>query len=94
MSKYQILINILDHIRAEARSAGFTKHFPDLLDTDSVNASRARAYIHLFLKVKFGILDPSERETYITDGANDGGKTVIISIEKKKELFSCNLSSA
>jgi len=38
-----------------------------------VNTSRSRAYIHLFLKVKFGILDPNEREKYVTDGTQDGG---------------------
>src|SRR4051812_43542108 len=73
MSKYQILTNILDRLRAEAVAAGFTRRFPHSFDFESITQARSRAYLHLFLKVKFGLLNPTEREVFITDGGPDGG---------------------
>ena len=74
MKKYDVLLNILDKIRAEAASTQrASKYLPEPADIDSLNQARARAFIHLLLKVKFGLLDFTEREHFITDGANDGG---------------------
>jgi hypothetical protein len=69
MSRYLFLLNILDVIRREA--AGH-KHAAKYIGDDSpegLNQARSRAFIHLFLKVKFGLLDFAEREHFITDGA-------------------------
>lgn len=74
MSKYFILLNILDRIRDEA--AGTKRaatYLPAAIDSEQINQARSRAFIHLYLKVSFGLLDFATREHFITDGAYDGG---------------------
>jgi AIPR protein len=74
MSKYSMLVNILDQIRAEGASTPFTsKYVSSTSDPEQINHERSRAFIHLYLKVSFGMLDFAERERLITDGSNDGG---------------------
>jgi len=73
MSKYTALIKILDQIRTEGVAAGFSGYSSDPDNPDWANQARSRAYVHLFLKVKFGLLDFRERERYVTDGKQDGG---------------------
>lgn len=73
MSKYMALSKILDQIRAEGVLAGFTSYASDPNNDEWINQARSKAYIHLFLKVRFGLLDFRERENYITDGTYDGG---------------------
>jgi hypothetical protein len=69
-----MLLNILDHIRDEAKSTPFTaRYIASTTDPEQINQERARAFIHLYLKVRFGLLDFVEREHFITDGAYDGG---------------------
>jgi hypothetical protein len=63
----------LDQIRSEGVAAGFTSYRSDRENPERANQARSKAYIHLFLKVTFGLLDFRERETFITDGTNDGG---------------------
>lgn len=70
--KYQTLINILDQLRFEA-PAKYKKYYPKEDDLEKVNQARSRTFIHLFLKVKFGLLDFEQREHFITDGTHDGG---------------------
>jgi len=72
MSKYSILLNILDTIIKEAPSS-MSKKYPQTDNLDLVNHARSRAFIHLFLKVTFGLLNFEEREHFITDGPYDGG---------------------
>ncbi|MGB3607581.1 AIPR family protein [Psychroserpens sp.] len=74
MTKFDTLINILDKIIDEAPSS-MSKKYPKTVTAkeESLNQSRSRAFIHLYLKVNFGILDFTEREHYITDGSYDGG---------------------
>lgn len=72
MSNYNILLNILDKIRGEAPTH-LTSYNPHASKIEQINQARARAYIHLFIKANLGILDFTEREKYITDGAHDGG---------------------
>ena len=72
MSKYEDLINILDRIRYEAPSENH-RYYPSETDIEKLNQARSRAYVHLFLKVKFGIVDFAEREEFVTDGPSDGG---------------------
>jgi len=72
MTKYESLVKILDQIRLEAPGA-YKRYHPLETDVDKLNNARARAYIHLFLKVKFGIVDFLEREKYVTDDGGDGG---------------------
>lgn len=74
MSNYLTLINILDRIRNEAQSTSYEKNYlPNETNIEHVNQSRARAFIHLYLLVTFGLLDFRSREKYITDKGYDGG---------------------
>ena len=72
MSKYKVFVNILDKLCIEAPEE-FTKYHPIPTDLEKVNQARSRSFIHLFLKVKFGITEFKEREDCITDGPSDGG---------------------
>jgi hypothetical protein len=73
MGKYQTLIRILDAIRNESRGTRYVKYVPDENDVDAINLARSKAFIHLYLKVNFGILGFEERERWVTDGSYDGG---------------------
>ena len=74
MTKYEMLVCILDRIRAEASGTKFEVLYAyNSTDTGRVWQARSRAYIHLYLKVMFGITDFQDRETRITDGSGDGG---------------------
>ncbi|MBE9469237.1 MAG: hypothetical protein IMY72_13075 [Bacteroidetes bacterium] len=85
MEKYEVLIKILDELRSEAPDKYKSYHRDD---EDSLKSIRARCYIHLFLKVNFGILDFVEREKYITDGPYDGGiDAYFIDIDEKKIYY-------
>lgn len=71
MSKYKDLVAILDGLCKEAE-----ENFPKLFNTTDPKrkeAARSRAYIHLLLKVRFGLLEADKREYVVTDGSNDGG---------------------
>lgn len=71
MSKYKDLVAILDGLCKEAEVK-----FPRLFnstDPKRKEAARSRAYIHLLLKVRFGLLEADKREYVVTDGTNDGG---------------------
>lgn len=72
MSKYLDLVNILDTICDEAGDEMAIYH-PRMHDEPAIEQARSRAYIHLFLKAKFGLLSFEEREHFITDGSMDGG---------------------
>lgn len=72
MSKYNTLIKVLDELRKEAPKE-YKRYYPLDSDQDGLNKARARAYIHLYLKVKFGLLDFISREEFITDDSDDGG---------------------
>jgi hypothetical protein len=72
MTKYDVLVQVLDRLRAEAPPA-YRSYHPDAADVEGINAARSKAFVHLFLKVRFGILTFEEREAFITEGANDGG---------------------
>lgn len=74
-AKYQVLVDILDKLRQEVKVGAplFNKYNPDESNVEYVNQARARAYIHLYLKVSFGLLEFNEREAFITDASYDGG---------------------
>lgn len=73
MGKYQTLIRILDAIRNESSATKYARYLPDGSDDNAINLARSRAFIHLYLKVNFGILSFEEREKWVTDGSYDGG---------------------
>ncbi|NFF65904.1 AIPR protein [Clostridium sporogenes] len=70
--KYKLLENILDRICKEAPKEMKSYKIDDN-DHDKLIKARSKAFIHLYLKVKFGISEFKEREKYITDGSQDGG---------------------
>ena len=70
--QYQTFLRILDALRDEAPPES-KKYRPDAADLEKVNQARARAFIHLYLKVMFGLTEFKERERTITDAAGDGG---------------------
>lgn len=81
INKYKLLEKILDKICKEAPSSYKTYHKTGKGEKDY---ARSRAYIHLFLMVRYGIFDFKERERLLTDGANDGGiDAYYIDTEKK-----------
>ena len=72
-NKYNILTSILDQIRKEAGKNYNKKYAIDSDELSQIESARSRAFIHLFLKVGFGLENFEEREHYITDGKYDGG---------------------
>jgi len=86
MSKYETLVNVLDELRKDAPS-NYKKYYPPDTDIVLLNQARSRAYIHLFLKVKFGLLDFLEREKYITDDPHDGGIDAYYIDDENKKIY-------
>ncbi|MBU3144637.1 AIPR family protein [Clostridium sp. CF012] len=72
MSKYSTLVNILDELRNEAPK-GYKRYYPSVNEKEKLDAARSRAFVHLFLKVYYGLSDFFSREDYITDDPADGG---------------------
>lgn len=72
MSKYQDLVNIIDSLRNEAPE-NYKRYHPTSDDDVKLMNARSRAFIHLFMKVKFGLTEFLERESYVTDDTSDGG---------------------
>ncbi len=86
-SKYKTLVHILDQIRKEAPQEYKRYHVLET-DTDKLDQARSRTFIHLFLKVRFGLLDFKKREYFITDQSYDGGvDAYFISNETKAVYF-------
>jgi len=69
---YETLLRTLDALRKEAPRT-FKSYHPKQDDIEKINQARAAAFIHLFLKVSFGIGDFSKRHELICDGSQDGG---------------------
>jgi hypothetical protein len=87
MNKYDTLVNILDKLRFEAPLEN-KRYRPNDDEIEKLNQARSRAFIHLFLKVKFGILDFNEREKLICDDSYDGGiDGYFINTDLKKVYF-------
>lgn len=71
--RYIYLLNILDGVLREAPEKYLRKYPRAPSSVDAQNQARARAMIHLYLKVMFGVTDFEVRERYVTDGGYDGG---------------------
>src|SRR5258708_288571 len=84
--KYAVLVNILDQIRNEAPQELKTYH-PKAEEHERIDYARSRAYIHLFLKVKFGLLDFGEREKLITDAKSDGGIDAYLIDQESRTIY-------
>ena len=77
---------MLDKLRIEAPEV-YKKYYPQEGETEKLNQARSRAYIHLFLKVKFGFLDFLDREEKITDASEDGGIDAYYIEENEKIVY-------
>ncbi len=86
MSNYETLVRILDQIRKEA-PAEYKSYYPLESDVEKLNQARAKALIHLYLKVKFGLLDFKQREQYVTDSTDDGGIDAYYIDEDAKRIY-------
>jgi hypothetical protein len=69
---YTTFVRTLDALRKEAPSS-FKSYHPKIDDVEKLNQARAAAFIHLFLKVRFGLGDFAKRHECICDGSQDGG---------------------
>lgn len=69
---YQAFLRTLDALRNEAPK-NFKSYHPHVDEIDKVNQARAKAFIHLLLKVRFGVADFEHRHELICDGTQDGG---------------------
>jgi len=85
-SKYTTLVHILDQIRREAPQEYKRYHVLET-DTDKLDQARSRTFIHLFLKVRFGLLDFKDREYFITDESYDGGVDAYFVNEETKAVY-------
>ena len=86
MTPYEVLVEVLDQLRAEA-PATYTSYHPDISDVEKLNSARAKAFLHLFLKVRFGLLTFLERESYITEGTDDGGIDAYYVDSERKVIY-------
>jgi hypothetical protein len=84
--KYDTLVSILDKLSGEAPKEFKTYH-PDPENQEGINKSRAKSFIHLFLKVKCNLNSFRERFSNITDEVNDGGIDAFYFDYEKKILF-------
>lgn len=83
-NKYKYLISVLDQFCKEA-PAQYKRYNIISQNNANIENARSRAFIHLFLKVKFGLIDFEKREYFITDGPGDGGiDAYYIDYENKK----------
>jgi hypothetical protein len=86
--KYAILVKILDQIREEARGTKWANQYAvGDNSNEAVMAARSRAYIHLYIKVMFGIGRFDEREAYVTDGSYDGGIDGFFIDKENKRIY-------
>ena len=60
MNKYETLVSIVEKIRQEAPLSQKRYH-PHKTEVEKMRSALARSFIHLFLKVKFGLVEFGER---------------------------------
>ena len=84
--KYKMLVSVLDRLNLEAPSS-YKTYSPHLEDTEAVQQARSLAFIHLLLKVNFGITDFLSRHRQITDGSQDGGMDAYHIDTERKKLY-------
>lgn len=88
MNKYEVLVSILDKICEESRGHPMVnRYIPPSGDPEHINQARARAFIHLYLMVSFGLLDFASRERVITDNGYDGGIDAYFINKETKKIY-------
>lgn len=86
MLKYQHLIKLLDTI-CEGAPNDFVSYKFNKENYDEMQKSRSKAFIHLFLESKCGILSFFDRHNLITDGPGDGGLDAYFIDKESKKLY-------
>lgn len=86
MTKYSDLLRIIDSLRLEA-PLNYTRYHPKAEEVEKLENARGRAFIHLYLKVTFGLIEFNERENYITDDGYDGGIDAYYVDQENKKLY-------
>jgi hypothetical protein len=84
--KYSLLIKVLDKLREEAPKS-YKTYYPRTDQPEAIDKARSLAFIHLLLKVKFGIIEFLDRHKLITEGTNDGGLDAYFIDRDRKKLF-------
>lgn len=84
--KHNLLKKTLDGI-AEWAPEQFNTYHPNENDQDAQIHKYSRSQIHLFLRVRFGLLDFNIVENQITDGTDDGGLDAYHIDEGKKIIY-------
>jgi hypothetical protein len=84
--RYETLCRVLDSLCKEAPSAARIYH-PPPGDQQKLIQARSRALLHLFLKARFGLLNFTDRECRVTDGANDGGIDAYFINKNTKSIY-------
>ena len=86
LAKHQLLKNTLDNI-SESAPIELSIYHPDIEDADAQIHKYSRAQIHLFLRVRFCLLDFNTVENQITDGPEDGGLDAYHIDKEKKVIY-------
>ena len=86
VSKYTIMLKVLDNI-CNTAPENFKSYHLEKKTEQEIDSIRSKAYIHLFLLVKFGIIDFKTRHDYITDGSADGGLDAHYIDEEQKIIY-------
>ena len=84
--KYKTLVSVLDKLCAEAPNS-YKIYFPKEENEEAVQHARSLGYIHLLLKVKFGVSDFLTRHRQITDGPQDGGMDAYHIDRERKKIY-------
>ena len=84
--QFDTLTKALDTLRQEAPKS-YTTYHPEIDNLEGLCRARALAYIHLLLKVRFGIADFLDRHKFITEGSQDGGVDAYYIDTDRKKLF-------
>ncbi len=84
--KYNMLVSVLDKMSAEAPVSYKTYH-PRPEELEAIQHARSLAFIHLLLKVRFGVADFLARHQQITDGPQDGGVDAFHIDHERKKLY-------
>lgn len=84
--KHELLNSTLDNI-SESAPAELSVYHPDAENLDAQIHKYSRAQIHLFLRVRFCLLDFNLVESQITDGTGDGGLDAYHIDEEKKVIY-------